>query len=667
MKTPDGTSYVTLQLHNHQIPTGFVHSLEVDPLEEIPVVNEYPDVFPEKLPGLPPVCDVEFSIELLPGTAPVFRRPYKMPPNDLVEMKVQLQELLDKGFIRPSSSSWRCPAMFVDKKDQTKRLVADYRPLNEVTVKNKYLLPDINILFDQLAGARVFSKIDLRAGYHQIIVREKDIPNTAFSTRYGLYEYLVMSFGLTNAPTFFMYLMNSVFMMELDVCVVVFIDDILVYSKNEEEHVKHLQIVLDRLREHQLYAKLSKCQFWLREVSFLGHILSAKGVAVDPSKVQDVLKWKSPTSVTEIWSFLGLAGYYRRFIQGFSKIAKPMTKLLQKEAKFIWTSDCEAAFQKLKTLLTTAPVLTQPDITKSFDVYCDASGTGLGCVLMQEGKVISYASRQWRKHEEHYATHDLELAAVVHALKIWRHYLLGNVCHIYTDHKSLKYIFTQSELNMRQRRWLELIKDYNLEVHYHPGKANVVADALSRKSHCHCHLVESPVTTLCADLEKLNIEMFPQGAVMNLELIPALRDQIVAAQRNDKGIAHIKRRLKDGEDLCFSQDQDGVIWFKNRLVVPKNLELRKQILDEAHLSRFSIHPGSSKMYQDLKQRFRWTRMKREFARYIAEYDVCLRVKADHLKSARPLQPLTIPSWKWEDIHMDFIVGLPRTKKGYDSI
>src|SRR5438105_11867909 len=437
IKTPDGTSYVTLQLANHQIPTGLVHSLEANPLEEIPVVRDYPNVFPKELPGLPLERAVEFSVELLPGTAPVFRRPYKMPPNDLAEMKVQLQELLDKGFIRPSSSSRGCPAMFVDKKDQTKRLVVDYRPLNEVTVKNKYPLLDINILFDQLSGAKVFSKIDLRSGYHQIIVREEDIPKTAFSTRYGLYEYLVMSFGLTNAPAFFMYLMNSVFMMELDVCLVVFIDDILVYSKNEEEHAKHLQLVLERFREHQLYAKFSKCQFWLKEVSFLGHILSAKGVAVDPSKVQEVLDWKSPTSVTEIRSFLGLVGYYRRFIQDFSKIAKPMIKLLQKEAKFIWTSDCEAAFQKQKTLLTTTPVLTQPNVTKPFDVYCDALGTSLGCVLMQKGKVVAYASRQWRKHEEHCATHNLELAAVVHALKIWRHYLLGNVCHIYTDHKSL--------------------------------------------------------------------------------------------------------------------------------------------------------------------------------------------------------------------------------------
>ncbi len=344
LTTPDNTGYITLHLANHQIPTGFMHSLEVEPLEEIPVVSDYPDVFPEELPGLPPERAVEFSIELLPGTAPVFRRPYKMPPNDLAEMKIQLQELLDKGFIRPSSSSWGCPAMFVDKKDQTKRLVVDYRRLNEVMIKNKYPLPDINILFDQLVGAKVFSKIDLRSGCHQIKVREEDIPKTAFSTRYELYEYLVMSFGLTNAPAFFMYLMNFVFMMELDVCVVVFIDDILVYSKNEEEHAKHLRIILDRLREHQLYAKLNKCQFWLKEVSFLGHVLSAKGVAVDPSKVQEVLDWKSPTSVSEIRSFLGLAGYYRRFIQDFSKIAKPMTKLLQKDAKFNWTQDCEATF-----------------------------------------------------------------------------------------------------------------------------------------------------------------------------------------------------------------------------------------------------------------------------------------------------------------------------------
>jgi hypothetical protein len=230
--------------------------------------------------------------------------------------------------------------------------------------------------------------------------------------------------------------------------------------------------------------------------------LLAKGVAVDPGKVKDILNWKPPISVHEVRSFLGMAGYYRRFIPDFSKVAKPITELLKNQTKFILSPECEKAFRILKKSLTTAPVLAQPDIEKPFDVYCDASGIGLGCVLMQKGRVIAYASRQLKRHEEHYPTHDLELAAVVHALKIWRHYLLGNTCHIYTDYKSLKYIFTQSELNMRQRRWLELIKDYDLEVHYHPGKENVVADALGRKNHCNCMTVKPMDHSLCYELKK---------------------------------------------------------------------------------------------------------------------------------------------------------------------
>jgi hypothetical protein len=394
-------------------------------------------------------------------------------------LKTQLQELLDKGYIHPSSSPWGCPALFVKKKGSL-RLCVDYQPLNAVTIKNKYPLPRIDVLFDQLAGARVFSKVDLRSGYHQIKIRPCDIPKTAFSTRYGLYEYLVMSFGLNNAPAYFMYLMNSVFMTELDKFVVVFIDDILIYSKNDEEHAGHLRIVLQRLRDHKLYAKFSKCEFWLDSVKFLGHTISKEGISVDASKVQEVMDWKPPKTVHQIRSFLGLAGYYRRFIPDFSRIAKSMTELLKKGVKFVWSEDCEKAFHTLRQHLTTAPVLVQPDNSQPFEVFCDASSTGLGCVLMQENRVIAYASRSLRPHEVNYPTHDLELAAVVHALKIWRHYLMGNRCNIFTEHKSLKYIFTKSELNMRQRRWLELIKDYDIEVHYHPGKANVVADALSR-------------------------------------------------------------------------------------------------------------------------------------------------------------------------------------------
>jgi hypothetical protein len=387
-------------------------------VKDIPIVCEYPDVFPDDLPGMPPDRDIEFIIELQPGTAPISKRPYRMPPNELAELKVQLQDLLDKGYIRPSASPWGCSALFVKKKDDSLRLCVDYRPLNAVTIKNKYPLPRIDILFDQLAGARVFSKIDLRSGYHQIKIRPSDIPKTAFSTRYGLYEYLVMSFGLTNAPAYFMYLMNSVFMPELDKFVVVFIDDILIYSRTKEDHANHLRVVLQRLRDHRLYAKFSKCEFWLDSVKFLGHTISSQGISVDPIKVQEVMDWNPPTSVHQIRSFLGLAGYYRRFIPDFSKIAKPMTELLKKEVKFRWDDKCEQAFHTLRKLLTTAPVLAQPDSNQPFDVYCDASGIGLGCVLMQNNRVIAYASRALRTHEQNYPTHDLELAAVIHALKI---------------------------------------------------------------------------------------------------------------------------------------------------------------------------------------------------------------------------------------------------------
>ena len=260
------------------------------------MVCEFPNVFPKDLLGLPPDREVEFSIELEPSTAPISRRPYCMAPKELAEMKKQLKELLEKGFIHPSSSPWGCPTIFV-KKDGTLWMCVDYRPLNAVIIKNKYPLPRIDTLFNQLAGAKVFSKINIRSGYYQIKIRPQDIPKIAFSTRYGLYEYLVMSFGLTNAPAFFMYLMNSVFMRELDKFVVVFIDDIQIYSRNKEEHAQHLRIVLARLREHKLYAKFNKCEFWLDRVQFLGHVLTPDGISIDPSKVQDVLNWKSPKSV----------------------------------------------------------------------------------------------------------------------------------------------------------------------------------------------------------------------------------------------------------------------------------------------------------------------------------------------------------------------------------
>ncbi|WVZ90551.1 hypothetical protein U9M48_036843 [Paspalum notatum var. saurae] len=610
---------------------------------------------------MPPERDIEFSIELVPGTAPIYKKAYRISGVELLEVKKQIDELLEKGFIRKSTSPWASPVLLTEKKDGTLRMCVDYRGLNAVTVKNKYPLPRIEDLFDQLKDACIFSKIDLRSGYHQLRIRPSDIPKTAFISRYGLYEYTVMSFGLTNAPAFFMYMMNSVFMEYLDKFVVIFIDDILIYSKTEEEHEEHLRLVLQKLREHKLYAKFSKCDFWIEEVKFLGHVISNGGIAVDQSK-------KIPEDVKGIRSFLGLAGYYRRFIEGFSKIAKPMTALLEKNIKFQWTSACQKAFEELKKRLTTAPVLTFPDMHKPFSVYCDALRLGLGCVLMQEGKVIAYASRQLRDHEKNYPTHDLELAAVVHALKVWRHYLFGQKCDIYTDHKSLKYICTQTELNMRQRRWLELIKDYDLEIHYHPGKANVVADALSRKSQISLLQARELPDELAIEFDRLSLGFLnnTEGTV-SMEFEPTLEQEIRKGQLNDEKIKEVKELIKLDKAPRFRVDADGTVWHGDRICVPNIKSIRDLILKEAHETAYSIHPGSEKMYQDLKQKFWWYGMKREVAEYVALCDVCQRVKAEHQKPAGLLQPLKIPEWKWEEIGIDFIVGLPRTQSGFDSI
>nr|AAX92958.1 retrotransposon protein, putative, Ty3-gypsy sub-class [Oryza sativa Japonica Group]ABA92829.1 retrotransposon protein, putative, Ty3-gypsy subclass [Oryza sativa Japonica Group] len=520
------------------------------PLKGMPVVKRFPDVFPEDLPGMPPDRDIEFIIDLIPGTAPISKRPYRMPVNELEELKKQIRELQEKGFVRPSSSPWGAPVLFVKKKDGSMRMCVDYRSLNEVTFKNKYPLPRTDDLFDQLEGAKVFSKIDLRSGYHQLKIRTGDIPKTAFSTCYGLYEFAVISFGLTNAPAYFMNLMNKVFMDYLDKFVVVFIDDILIYSKDEEEHAEHLRLVLEKLRKHKLYAKFSKCEFWLEEVAFLGHVISAGGVAVDPAKVEAITEWKAPKSVTKIRSFLGLAGYYRRFIEGFSKIARPITQLLKKEKKF--------------------------------------------------------------------------------------------VC--------LKYIFTQSDLNLRQRRWLELIKDYDLEVHYHPGKANVVADALSRKSHCNHLRTEGMAPELKEEMAQLNLHIVPRGQINTLDIQPLLRTQIEKAQKDNEEIREVKERLAAGFAKEFSTDEKDVLWYKKRIYVPEQGGLRGLILKEAHESAYSLHPGSTKMYQDLKEGYWWPNMKRDVAEYVALCDVCQR----------------ITEWKWDEIGMDFIVGVAqdRNRKSY---
>ncbi|TYK26964.1 pol protein [Cucumis melo var. makuwa] len=519
--------------------------------------------------------EIDFAIELESGTAPISRAPYRMASVELKELK---------------------------KKDGSMRLCIDYRELNKVAVKNHYPLLRIDDLFDQLQGATVFSKIDLRSSYHQVF---KDF---------------------------------------LDAFVIVFIDDILIYSKTEAEHEEHLHQVLETLRSNKLYAKFSKCEFWLKNVTFLGHVVSSKGVSVDPAKIEAVTNWPRPSTVSEIRSFLGLQSYYR-------------------------SPACESSFQELKQKLVTAPVLTVPDGSGSFVIYSDASKKGLGCVLMQQGKVVTYASSQLKSHEQNYPTHDLELAAAVFALKIWRHYLYGEKIQIFTDHKSLKYFFTQKELNMRQRRWLELVKNYDCEILYHPGNANVVADALSRKV-AHSATLITKQALLLRDFERVEIavsvgEVTSQLAQLSVQ--PTLRQRIIVAQLNDPYLVEKRRLVKTGQGEDFSISSDDGLTFEGRLCVPEDSAVKTELLTEAHSSPFTMHPGSTKMYQDLRSVYWWRNMKREVADFVSRCLVCQQVKALRQRPAGLLQPLNVPGWKWESVSMDFITELSKTLKGYTVI
>ncbi|GJT55345.1 putative reverse transcriptase domain-containing protein [Tanacetum coccineum] len=414
--------------------------------------------------------------------------PYRLAPSELEDLSRQLKELQDKGFIRPSLSPWGALVLFVKKKDGSFRICIDYRELNKLAFKNRYLLPRMDDLFDQLQGSQFFSKIDLRSGYHQLRVNEDDILKTAFRTRFGHFEFIVMPFGLTNALTVFMDLMNRVCRPYLDTFMIVFIEDILIYSKTVEEHVEHLRLVLGLLKEEKPYAKFSKYH----------------------SKIKAVKNWKALRTLNEVCSFLGLVGYYRRFIENFSKIAKSLTILTQKCKTFNWGEEQELAFQTLKDKLCNAHVLTLLDGSEDFVVYCDASGIGLAFVLIQRGKVIAYASRQLKIHEKNYTTHDLELGAVVFALKIWRHYLYGT----------------------KSRRWIELFSDYDCEIRYHPSKANAVADALSRK-------------------ERVKPK---RDRAMNMTLQSSIKYRILAAQ---KEAVDVFAGLQKGLDEMIEQRSDG--------------------------------------------------------------------------------------------------------------
>ncbi len=460
------------------------------------LVAKYKDVFPSELPaGLPPERDgIVHDIQLIMGAKPKHKAIYRMSLTELEELKKQLDDMLKKGFIQESKSEWASPVMLISKKDGGKdmRLVVDFRVLNENTVKNKYALPLVDELFDQVQGAQFFSKIDLRTGFYQIPLKKEDRYKTAFNTRYGLFEYKVMPMGLTNAPATFMHLMNHTFRDYLDKFVLVFLDDIVIYSKTLAEHHKHVELVLQRLKDNKLYAKLSKCSFYQKEVEFLGHRIGADGLKVMQEKIKAVEEWPTPKSTSEVRSFLGLAGYYRRYVAGFSKIAASLTELTgkdpttKKELPFVWNEEREGAFKVLKEKLQSAPVLLIPDPKLPFVLTTDASGFATGAVLQQDpdGKglrPVGYLSNKLTKAERRYPTHQQELLAVVQAIEHWRHLLHGRKFRVLTDHNSLRFFMTQPNLTSRQARWQEKLSALDFEIEYIKGKTNVVADAFSRR------------------------------------------------------------------------------------------------------------------------------------------------------------------------------------------
>ena len=619
------------------------------------LLSEFRDVFPPQLPHqLPPRRDVDHRIELTQTSPPTLRSVYRMSPVELDELKKQLDELVAAGFIQPSKSPFGAPVLFVKKKDGSMRMCVDYRDLNRITVKNRYPLPRMEELFDRLQGAKYFSKIDLRSGYHQVRIHDDDIHKTAFRTRYGHYEFLVLPFGLTNAPATFMHLMQSIFGPHLDHFVIVFLDDILIFSKTLEEHRQHVRKVLGLLRQNKLFAKESKCEFFQKSLSFLGHVVGENGISMEMDKVKAIKEWPAPTSVTGVRSFLGLAGYYRRFVKGFSQIAMPLTDLLRSDIKFQWTESQQSSFHQLQSAISSAPVLTIPDTSLPYVVTTDASGFAVGATLSQDQgsglQPIAFLSHKMNDHERNYPVHEQELLAVIIALKEWRHYLHGRSFKVITDHQSLRYLSTQPHLSPRQIRWSEFLQQFDYEIEYKPGKLNVAADALSRRE----------------DFQPIDSK---QSLNSLTEMVVTASDdlirQVKAAYPLDPSCSDLLSNPR--QHLPHYHIRDGLIFCGSQLYIPSSDEIKSQLMSEAHDSAVGGHLGVVKTMDALSRSFYWPKMVKDVKEYINSCPTCLGNKARNHIPAGLLQPIPHPPRRWQQVSMDLITQLPPTRSGYDAI
>ena len=626
------------------------------------ILSEYKDVFPDELPkGLPPErSGGDFKIELKDGSKPAKRGLYRMSQAELEETKTQVEKLLDMGFVRPSVSPWAAPVLFASKKDGGLRFCIDYRALNRLTVKNSYPLPRIDGILDQLSSAKYFSAIDLRSGYHQVRISEEDIPKTAFNTRYGHYEFTVVPFGLTNAPAAFMSIMNNIFTDYSEKFVLIYLDDILVYSDSWEEHLQHLRKVLQRLRDQRLYAKLPKCVFGVQEVEYLGFVLRAGELAMNPNKTKAIEAWETPKCKKELQSFLGLVNYYRRFIRNCSRIAKPLTNLTR-NVPFDWSLEADKAFKDLKKAVITAPVLRQFQPKDKVYVTTDASKDAIGAVMEQDfpdGRhPVAFLSRTLNPAERNYAAHDLELLGIVDTIRAWRCYLHGRQFTVHTDHHPLRYLETQEFLSPRQVRWLERLAQFNFDIVPVRGKSNKVADGLSRQTS-----VNHKDDTYSKDLLKnvMSKTTF-LGAISSLQMGSSLSKNLVEAYSSDEEFKDIFKNPQEPFKL-----HEGLLYRGTRLCIPKG-EIRVKLLHDYHSVPSTGHLGENKTLKRVQPYYYWKNMRETIHEYVRSCQICQQIKSRNHKPFGFLQPIDPPETKWQVVTMDFIVPLPKTKNGNSGI
>ena len=626
------------------------------------LLAKYADVFPEELPkGLPPQRPQgDFQIELKEGSKPVKKGLYRMSLTELEETKTQVAKLLEQEFVHHSTSPWASPVLFASKKDGGLRFCVDYRAVNKMTTKNSYPLPRIDGILDEIGQAKYFTVIDLRSGYHQIRIAEEDIPKTAFNTRYGHYEYTVVPFGLSNAPAAFMTIMNDVFRDYTGKFVCCYLDDILVYSNSWDEHLQHVELVLQRLRKERLYAKLSKCVFAVQEVEYLGFILKSGKLAMNPNKTQAIEVWETPKSKKELQSFLGLVNYYRRFIRNCSKIAKPLTNLT-KNVPFHWSKEAESAFQELKRTVISAPVLRQFNDTAPITVTTDASKYALGGVMEQSFEdgthPVAFTSRTLNPAEQNYAAHDLELLGIHDVIRVWRCYLHGRKFRIHTDHHPLRHLETQEFLSPRQVRWLEKLAQFGFDIVPIKGKSNQVADGLSRRKTPTKEDSEYGRQLLDKLMKKTTIV----AALSVLTPGSNLSKKLTEGYKNDPEFKDILLDPKEPYLL-----REGLLYRDKKLCIPKG-DIRTKLLHEYHSTPSSGHLGETKTRNKIYPLYYWKDLRNTVREFVSTCQVCQQTKSRNHKPFGFLKPIDPPETKWQVITMDFIAPLPKTRSGFSGI